>query len=394
MNCNQKHRKICEKKAILVLYLCLLAVILAVGFNNEKAKTNSSFLITNEPIQSYSVTRAIFSNELIPQPAFLLSAHSATLTTLTNGDILAMWFAGSHEGNPDVKIWQSIYSHGKWQMAHAAISPDSLRESLSIYVRKIGNPVVYRALDGKLHLFVVSVAIGGWSGSRLNHFISTDKGRTWHLLGRLVLSPFFNLSTLVRTNPITLADGGFYLPVYHEFIKTYPELLQFDKNGKFIRQIRLSDNGFLLQPSVVPVSAQHAMVFLRNKALTNDILYKQDTYDGGTTWTSPAATNLINHDSSIAVTRVNNKLFLMVHNIYSKDNSSSYMNDRGLLMLAISSNGRSWRDIYALEHDYKYEFSYPAIMINNNIIDILYTWRRKQIKHVRFNLAWLMEHTS
>lgn len=325
--------------------------------------------------------KAMFRSELIPEPKELLSAHSATFTKLANGDLLALWFAGSHEGKPDVKIWQSIYVNGKWQMAHVAISPEYLQKSLGIYVRKLGNPVVYRAIGGELHLFVVSVAIGGWSGSHLNHFISNDDGCTWQLSERLILSPLFNLSTLVRTNPVTLVDGGFYLPVYNEFIRTYPELLQFDKNGKFIRQSRMSDNGFLLQPAVVPISESHAMSFLRNKAGVNDILYKQDTYDGGVTWNSLIPTNLVNHDSSLAVVNTGEQL-LMVHDVYARDK----------LALAISKDGRKWRDIVYLENTKGNEFSYPAIMINNDMVDILYTWKRKQIKHVRFNLAWLMRY--
>lgn len=367
-----------RKKIFFILYCIGLLLFTSLIYFQKVLPNNLKFLI--KPINTTPWPKPLFESELIPEPVKLLSAHSATLTTLANGDLLALWFAGSHEGKVDVKIWQSIYTHGKWQMAHAVISPEYLQKSLSIYIRKVGNPVVYRAANGQLHLFVVSVAIGGWSGSHLNHFISNDDGRTWKTVGRLILSPLFNLSTLVRTSPVTLVDGGFYLPVYNEFIGTYPELLQFDHQGKFVRQIRLNDNGFLLQPAIVPISESHGMDFLRNKTRVNDILYKQDTYDGGATWSSPVATNLLNHDSSIAVINTG-KTLLMVHNVYARDK----------LALAISKDGVTWRDIVYLENENGEEFSYPAIMLNKDRVDILYTWKRKQIKHVRFNLAWLME---
>jgi predicted neuraminidase len=191
----------------------------------------------------------------------------------------------------------------------------------------------------------------------------------------------FNLSTLVRTNPITLEDGGFYLPVYNEFTATYPELLQFDNHGDFIKQLRMSDSGYLLQPSIVAISENRAIVFLRNKARTNDILYKQDTFDGGLSWNKPQPTNFKNHDSSIVVIRLNNGKLLMVHDVYGRDQ----------LALAVSKDGVRWQDIKYLENDKGFEFSYPAILEHNGVIDILYTWKRRDIKHVRFNMAWLME---
>ena len=35
------------------------------------------------------------------------SPHASTLIRLKNGDILAAWFGGSWEKNPDVAIWMS-----------------------------------------------------------------------------------------------------------------------------------------------------------------------------------------------------------------------------------------------------------------------------------------------
>lgn len=372
---------------ILILIIFATLIIL----KNKEIRRNNFYI--KPASKQISNAKPFFSTELIPQPSSLLSAHSATLTRFSNGDLLALWFAGSHEGKPDVKIWQSIYTNHHWQMATIAVSPQSLQDALGEYVYKLGNPVVYRALNGKLHLFVVSVTIGGWAGSRVNHFVSNDNGKTWKFSRLLILSPLLNFSTLVRTNPVTLVGGGFYLPVYNEFTMTYPEILQFDDNGNFVRQQRMTLNrDSLLQPSIVPLSADTAITFLRNKALKNDKLYIQKTYDGGVSWGGLSATNLTNHDSSLVVVKLDSKLLLMVHNAYKEHSSEKNYDDRGCLALAVSEDGVTWRDIYDLEHDGKDEFSYPAIFVNDDTIDILYTWKRKQIKHVRFNHAWLMEH--
>ena len=343
-----------------------------------------------------------FESELIPQPVFLQSAHSATIELLPNGALIALWFAGSHEGKPDVKIWQSLLqpepnNEGQivknrkrimvddgrvpevWSMATPVVSPESLQTQLRRFVKKVGNPVVYRASDGRLHLFVVSVALGGWSGSQLNHLISDDNGKTWGRAERLILSPVFNLSTLDRTAPITLVDGGFYLPVYHECIYKYPELLRFDRHGHFMGQIRMNDQRDLLQPSVVVLSENSALAFFRNDNHVNNVLYTQTTHDGGESWSNVRATSFTNQDSSIATAVIGDHQLLMLHNVGA----------RNKLALALSQDGIKWHDVYYLENESSGEFSYPAIKAHGDTVDIVYTWQRKQIKHVRFNLAWL-----
>lgn len=326
-------------------------------------------------------TKPIFESQFIPQPPALLAAHSATVEVLPNNDLIALWFAGLHEGKPDVKIYQSILHNDKWAMGHAVVSPQLLSKHIHALIYKVGNPVVYLAQNKKLHLFVVSVGlIGGWSGSSINHLVSNDFGQTWHVLPKLNISPLFNLSNLVRTNPVSLTDGGFYLPVYQEFYYTYPQMLRFDSSGDFIGMVRLNTLGDTLQPSVVPLNTDQALIFMRNKARNNDILYMQKTNDAAQTFTKPMATNITNHDSSLVVARISNNQLLMVHNPV----------DRSKLTLAISNDeGKNWKDVYTLEDTKNGEFSYPAMQIHGDMVDILYTWQRKKIKHVRFNKNWL-----
>jgi predicted neuraminidase len=324
----------------------------------------------------------LFESYIIPQPHYLRAAHSSAFDVLPNGDLLATWFAGSHEGKPDVKIWQSEFANGSWSMARSIVSPQSLSKDTGTYIKKVGNPVIYRAKNGKWHLFVVSVsAIGGWSGSRIDHLISKDNAQTWLPAQKLILSPFFNISTLERTRPLTLKDGGFYLPVYHELLFTYPELIRFDSNGKFIKLIRLNTNTQLLQPTLVPTSEFNAMVFFRNKTWKDESVYMQTTNDGGVSWSQPVATTLTNRDSSLVVAKVGDDALLMVHNI----------GPRSYLALDISHEGKTWQHVAVLENTPEKEFSYPSIQVHNGIVDILYTWDRKSIKHVRFNLAWLRQ---
>lgn len=322
-----------------------------------------------------------FESEIIPQPQYLPAAHSSSFTMLPNHDLLAFWFAGTKEGKPDVKVWHSLYHDNHWSMATPLVDPQMIAKANHRYVIKVGNPVVYRAVNGKLHLFVVSVSVGGWSGSALNHLVSNDDGVTWSSPERIVISPFFNISTLVRTSAITLTDGGFYLPVYHEFIRKYPELLHFDANGNFIEQIRITAKNRMLQPSVVPVTNKKAWAYFRNSALPGSSrqLFASYTENGGISWSKPAPTNLTNPDSSLEVENLNDGRLLMVYNEV----------DRSHLWLATSTDGLNWHKFYQLESTIGDEFSYPSLQVNGDDINILYTNNRRNIKHVRFNRLWL-----
>ncbi|MDD3266254.1 MAG: exo-alpha-sialidase, partial [Burkholderiales bacterium] len=159
-----------------------------------------SFKISTSTRTSLEHQSAIFESFIIPQEANIPAAHSSSFTNLPNGDIIAFWFAGTKEGNPDVRIWSAKFHEHKWSNPVPIVDSKMVSTSNHRYVVKIGNPVVYRADNGTLHLFVVSVSVGGWSGSTLNHLKSYDEGKTWSNPERIVNSPFFNISTLVRTS--------------------------------------------------------------------------------------------------------------------------------------------------------------------------------------------------
>lgn len=373
-------------KVVGIIALFLVGFLLYQKRQHDMIAKPRFIIESTSPVRSMSSRALLFESAIIPQPLYLPAAHSSSFTMLANDDLLAFWFAGTKEGQPDVKIWHSTYHNGKWDMATSLVDPQMIAKANHRYVIKVGNPVIYRAANGVLHLFVVSVSIGGWSGSALNHLQSQDNGLHWTSPERIVISPFFNISTLVRTSAVGLSDGGFYLPVYHEFIRKYPELLRFDADGNFIQQIRITNKNKMLQPSLVPVGSLNAWTFFRNSANDSEsrVLYTSQTTDGGMHWSDPEPTNLTNPDASIAAVSLNDGRMLMVYNDIS----------RAHLWLAISYNGTEWHPIYQLEDKPGEEFSYPSIQVNGNLIDILYTNNRQNIKHVRFNRNWLNEEIN
>ena len=96
-------------------------------------------------------------------------------------------------------------------------------------------------------------------------------------------------------------------------------------------------------------------------------------------------TALSNPDAAIACIRMEDGALLLAFN-----NSETERHD---LSLATSSDeGETWRIIHQVEKDGSRESSYPhLIRTSNGDFHLLYTWARTDIKHVRFNRAWLAE---
>jgi predicted neuraminidase len=364
------------KISALILFIILSIILL----NSKIVNKNTPFFNLRNQISLES--KPYFKINIIPQPKFLKSAHSASIDSIGNNQLIATWFAGSHEGAPDVEIWQSFYRNNKWTLANNIVSKESIANSLKVLVRKIGNSVVYKSKNGALYLFVVYVSFGGWSGSKIVYFKSLNNGISWLDPRAIILSPVFNISNLIRTRAITLEDGSFYLPMYHEAIFNYPEIAYFDKYGNYVSVKKIKNATKVIQPSLVSINENMAYIYLRNHVAIDAPLYMQTSYDYGYSWSNLIKTNIENQDSSIATIKLPNNMLLMVRNVLHRDN----------LVISISKDGYNWIDIFNLEKGViGDEFSYPAITYADGYVNILYTWQRKFIKHIRFNLIWLKQ---
>src|SRR3981081_4452046 len=130
--------------------------------------------------------------------------------------------------------------------------------------------------------------------------VSQDEGETWNPPRRLVASPFFNISTLVKGPPLQFADGAIGLPVYHEFLGKFGELLRRDAAAPVIQKPRLSWGQSSLQPVIVPRSEAEAMGFMRYAGNPPNRILMIRTSDGGAHWSMPVKTALPNPNAAIA----------------------------------------------------------------------------------------------
>lgn len=301
---------------------------------------------------------------------------------------MAVWLSGTRERAPDTVIQSAFYElkQGTWTPPAALLSRPQLIKGLGRTLKMIGNPSLVSDGRGRVWLFFVTTSFGGWSTSSINMIRSSDAGRTWSQPERLVTSPLFNLSTLVRNKGFLYQDGSIGLPAYHELASKYGLVARLDPDGRIRSLHRIPAPGpYYLQPSVVPLDSREAVAFMR-AAGRGRRLGTSVTRDGGVHWSQARALDLPNPNKSVAAESIGDDRLLLVFN-----NSSQTKND---LTIGVSSDrGQSWRALYSIENDPEYpkaHYAYPETFIDSEgDAHVVYTSLYRQIKHVRFNREWL-----
>jgi predicted neuraminidase len=322
-----------------------------------------------------------FACQACPTP----SVHGANVIETRDGGLLAIWFGGRREGATDVALWAAEYTpgSGSWSAPRRIIGRDETRAALGRHMKTVGNSVLARDTQGGLWLYYVSVSVGGWAGSALNAVHSVDEGKTWDAPRRLITSPFFNISTLNKSTPLHYSDGTIGLPVYHEFIGKFSELLRLDSSGHVLDKARITHGRHSIQPLLLPLAPQQALALMRDTGPHPGHVLLSRSADAGLHWSPDEELALPNPDSAVAgLRRPDGSLLLVFNDIEAGRNS---------LALALSrDDGRSWQVVQHFEKSPdSEEYSYPyLIRSRDGTMHLLYTWNRKRIRHVAFNDSW------
>jgi predicted neuraminidase len=354
------------------------------------------------------------------------AVHAASLVELKDGRLRAVWFSGSREGASDVSIRSAVMDASSlhWSEETAIFDRTRIQQGLWRYVKKLGNPVIARAPDGALILWMVNVSLGGWAGSAITWAKSQDEGATWSDPRRLVTSPFLNISTLVKGAPIAYRDGQIGLPVYHEFVTKFAEVLRINLHGQVVDKIRVPGSRTSLQPVLLVSSPERAQIYMRSGKRT--ALMASDTGDAGKSWSATHATAWPNPDSALAGVVSQTGMQWLALNPAPRDRETLALVQSGagqsfdgvppwtvessptpgvraslgayerLLGDELKAHGVSESQVKAYIDSAKrqlcgaqaclQEFSYPYLLQSRDgYIHLVYTWHRTRIKHVRFD---------
>ena len=323
--------------------------------------------------QGYLKGELIYSLEGRPTP----ECHASTLVETSSG-IVAAWFGGSHEKNKDVGIWISHLQKGLWSPPKEVA--DGIQDEALRY--PCWNPVLFQPDKGPLMLYYkVGPNPREWWGELKT---SEDQGHTWSDSRKLGESRLGHLIGPVKNKPLQLKDGSILCPSSTEridqgetFWQVHFELTRdLGNSWEVIGPINDGIEFDAIQPSILFYKNGNMQILCRT---IQNVISESWSTDGGTSWSPMKATELPNPSAGTDAVTLKDGGQLLVYNHAVRGRKSP---GRGLLNVAISSDGKSWKPVLTLENQ-KGEFSYPAVIQTaDGLVHITYTYNRKSIKHV------------
>jgi predicted neuraminidase len=317
----------------------------------------------------------IYSLDDRPTP----QCHASTLVE-TDGGLVAAWFAGTHEKNPDVVIRVARHDGKKWlpsvEVASGA-QPDGVRYPC-------WNPVLFQPSDGPLMLFYkVGPSPSQWWGMLIT---SEDGGATWSSPQKLgtdskLGSKNPNLLGPVKNKPIQLADGAILCPssTEHEGWRVHFELTRdLGKTWEVIGPINDATKFDAIQPSILVHDDGRMQILCRTQ---QQVVASSWSEDGGRTWSELSDSGLPNPNAGTDAVTLEDGRQLLVYNHTKR--GGGFPAGREMLNVAISDDGKTWKPILTLEKQDGSEFSYPAVIqTSDGKVHITYTFLRQSVKHV------------
>lgn len=339
--------------------------------SRRRAAILACLLVTlaTTPARAQGVVQTEFIYDTAPFP----SAHASTIVETRGGSLLAAWFGGTAERNPDVGIWVSRREASGWtapvEVVNGVQSP-TLRYPT-------WNPVLFQPAEGPLLLFYkVGPTPSSWWGMVMS---STDDGRTWSAPTRLpdgVIGP-------VKNKPVQLDNGDILAgsSTEHDGWRVHMERST-DGGRTWAVTPPLNDGKQIpaIQPSILRHADGRLQAIGRTRA---GRLFETWSSDQGRTWTTLALLPLPNSSTGTDAVTLRDGRHLLVYNHTPKG--------RGVLNVALSNDGTTWDAALVLEDTEGAEFSYPAVVqTRDGRVHITYTWRRQRIRHVVLDPAALV----
>ncbi|HEY3325260.1 MAG TPA: sialidase family protein [Planctomycetota bacterium] len=313
----------------------------------------------------------VLQREFIYETAPFPSCHASTVVETRSGQIIAAWFGGTGEGREDVGIWLSRIENGKWT------APVEVANGVQSDGKRYPcwNPVLFQPKEGALMLFYkVGPSPSKWWGVLRT---SADDGKTWSDGQRLpagILGP-------IKNKPVQLENGDILCPTSSEH------------EGWRVHFERSSDGG-RTWTATAPVNTgkeigaiQPSILFHKDGKLQavgrtrQKQVFETWSDDGGKTWSKMGLLDLPNPNAGTDAVTLKDGRQLIVYNHTPQGRSP--------LNVALSSDGKAWKNVLALE-DERGEFSYPAcIQTRDGKVHITYTWKRSRIRHLVLDPAAL-----
>ena len=384
---------------------------------------------------------AITKDEFLYEQASFPQCHSASIVETRKGDLVATYFGGKHERNPDVCIWVSIKKKGSTTWSAPILAADGVfelgtadatiagitaestpatdgpiklpvKDTRNLRRKACWNPVVCEMPNGELWLFYkVGLKVADWTGWLVK---SKDGGRTWsrrEALPKGFLGPIKNKPEIINGRllcPSSTEDNGwkFHMEIYDiakkqwEYVgpvkaelamRTEDMKAATASNGKATgkEDLEAPDAGGVadkngmhpidcIQPSILKLKDGRLQVLMRTR---NGRIATSFSTDNGDSWTDVTLLDVPNNQSGTdAVTLKDGRHVLIYNNFASLPGTKKGV--RTPLSIALSDDGTHWRHALTLEESPISQYSYPSIIQGRDgKLHCVYTWRRLRIAY-------------
>ena len=322
----------------------------------------------------YSGFGCVIETEFIyqPQDVPFPSCHASTI--IQNGkDLMASWFGGTAERNPDVGIWVSRNEKGTWT------KPVEVAEGVQHKGKRYPcwNPVLFNTGDEILLFYKVGPSPSTWWGELIT---SDNKGKTWSVPRRLPE----DIAGPIKNKPVLLDNGELLCPssTEDEGWRLHMEFTS-DNGLTWERTSALNEKSTgAIQPTILKHPGGKLQLLCRS---TVSKILSAWSDDNGRTWSNLEPLDLPNNNSGLDAVTLKDGRHILIYNHLVKG--------RYAIHAAISADGKDWMAAALLETAKPgSEFSYPAVIqTSDGLVHITYTWNRKQLKHVVIDPAKISE---
>ena len=327
---------------------------------------------------AYVSGKLIYPLDKKPTP----QCHASTIVETPTG-LVAAFFAGTHERNPDVGIRVSRMVDGKWTF------PEEVANGVQTETLRYPtwNPVLFQPNNGPLMLFYkVGPNAREWWGMIMT---SSDGGKTWTKPKKIGSDEKIgHLMGPVKNKPIQLDEGTIICPssTEHEIeggdVNWMVHFEISKDNGQTWQVVGPINDGKefdAIQPSILTYPNGKLQILCRTR---QNVISQSWSDDEGQTWSKMTATELPNPNSGTDAVTLKDGRQLLVYNHTTKEGKEP--KNRNMLNLALSNNGTDWTPVMTLENKPgKNGYSYPAVIQSSDgLVHITYTYLRQSVKHV------------
>jgi alpha-L-rhamnosidase len=345
--------------------------------------------------------KAILSDEFLYEQAPFPECHGATIAETPKGDLVAAFFGGTKERNPDCAIWVCRKPKGShtwtapvevangkvqlpgaktWQAGGSVLHPGQ---------KACWNPVLFQLPEGELMLFYkVGDRVSDWTGRLIR---SKDGGKTWSkpeslpegFLGPVKNKPEYMDGRIICPSS-TEGSGGWRLhfEISDDKGKTWRKVGPLPAEEAALTQDQKLQPISTIQPGILKHADGRLQVLARTR---NGYLATSWSSDNGDTWTTVTLTSVPNNNSGIDAMTLRDGRHLLVYNNF-RTLSETPKGPRTPLNVALSSDGVTWKEMLTLEDSPISQYSYPSVIQGKDgSIHIVYTWRRQRIKYAKLS---------